>query len=107
MRRDWSRRMGELVAPSGVLICLQFPMYKDLKLAGPPWGLRESIYLDLLASGGDGMIDEDAAPQAATRGTEGGGFERVAYIKPPRSYEVAKGTDMLSVWAPKSKTRRP
>lgn len=107
MRRDWARRMGELLAPSGVLVCLEFPLYKDLKLPGPPWGLREGVYWDLLAGGGNGMIEDEEVAKAATQGPAGGVFERVQYVKPPRSYEVAKGTDMLSVWTLKDRRSRP
>jgi hypothetical protein len=94
--------MSELLAPTGVLVCLEFPLYKDLKLPGPPWGLREGIYLDILAAGGNGVIEDEEAAQAATRVTTGGPFDRISYAKPARTYEVAKGTDMLSIWALKS-----
>lgn len=98
MRRDWARRMSELLAPSGVLVCLEFPLYKGLQHPGPPWGLREGIYWDVLAAGGDGLIRDEEAARAATRVADGGAFERIAYLKPARSYEIAKGTDMVSVW---------
>ncbi|KAK4225843.1 S-adenosyl-L-methionine-dependent methyltransferase [Podospora fimiseda] len=100
MRKGWGRRMGELLAPEGVLICLEFPLYKDLKLPGPPWGLREGIYWDLLACGGSGMFGSDEEAQQAMKAdkvTEGK-LERVARLKPERSYEVSKGTDRLSIW---------
>ena len=102
MRKDWARRMSELLAPAGVLVCLEFPLYKDLKLPGPPWGLREGIYWDMLAAGGDGIIQDEEAAQAATQTTTRGPFERLKYIKPARSYEVAHGTDMLSIWGLRS-----
>ncbi|KAK4101295.1 S-adenosyl-L-methionine-dependent methyltransferase [Parathielavia hyrcaniae] len=100
-RQDWARRMRELIAPSGVLVCLEFPTYKGLEHPGPPWGLREGIYWDLLAAGGKGMFDDEESVRAATQATSGGAFTRLRYIKPPRSYEVANGTDMLSIWAPR------
>jgi hypothetical protein len=96
--------MSELLSPSGVLVCLEFPLYKDMKLPGPPWGLREGVYWNLLAVGGTGMVDENEA-QAATQVTGGGAFERVEYIKPLLSYEIAKGTDMLSVWRLRTQTK--
>jgi hypothetical protein len=99
MRKDWARRMSELLAPSGVLVCLEFPSYKDLKLPGPPWGLREGIYWNLLVAGGDGVIDSEEAAEAATQTNTGGAFRRLAYIQPERSHEISKGTDMLSIWA--------
>ncbi|KAL2262877.1 hypothetical protein VTK26DRAFT_9141 [Humicola hyalothermophila] len=98
MRKDWARRMSELLSPSGVLICLEFPLYKGLEHPGPPWGLREGIYWDMLAAGGTGIFDSEEAAQKATQKSAGGAFERVAYLRPPRSYEIAKGTDRMSIW---------
>ncbi|RKK21513.1 hypothetical protein BFJ68_g17990 [Fusarium oxysporum] len=90
MRKDWGRRMSELLLPTGVLVCLEFPLYKDLKALGPPWGLR-GVYWDILAQGGDGIIDEPGEEIEPARGS----FERVFYSQPPRSYENGKGTDMI------------
>ncbi|KAK4035445.1 S-adenosyl-L-methionine-dependent methyltransferase [Parachaetomium inaequale] len=99
MRKDWACRMSELLSPSGVLVCLEFPLYKDLKLLGPPWPLREGIYWNLLVAGGDGILqDEDAARAAAQSPSSGGSFGRLGYIKPERTYEASRGTDMLSIW---------
>lgn len=81
------------------MVCLEFPSYKDLKLAGPPWGLREGTYWNLLVAGGDGVIQSEEVAEAATKATTGGAFRRLGYIKPERSHEIAKGTDMLSIWA--------
>ncbi|RYP61577.1 hypothetical protein DL769_007642 [Monosporascus sp. CRB-8-3] len=96
MRKDWARRMRELLAPTGVLVCLEFPLYKDLESTGPPWGLQ-GVYWNLLAQGGDGLIEEPTQETDADRGS----FERLLYFKPPRSYEIGEGTDMVSVWAPR------
>ncbi|KXX82479.1 putative thiol methyltransferase 2 [Madurella mycetomatis] len=96
MRKDWAKRMRELLRPTGLLVCLEFPLYKDLTAPGPPWGLL-GVHWNLLAEGGDGKVDGSATETDSGRGP----FERVAYIKPPRSYEIGRGTDMLSVWTPK------
>lgn len=93
MRQDWASRMSELLNPSGALVCLEFPLYKDLKDVGPPWGLR-GVYWNILAQGGDGLIKELGEETESSHGM----FKRVLYLKPPRSYETGKGTDMLSVW---------
>ncbi|KAL2145869.1 hypothetical protein VTI28DRAFT_5951 [Corynascus sepedonium] len=105
MRKDWARRMSELLAPCGVLVCLEFPLYKDLKLPGPPWGLREGIYWDLLAGGGDGVIQDEAIAQDARQKPAKGPFIRLGYVKPERTYEISKGTDMLSIWRLKERPR--
>ena len=87
--------MADLLAPSGQLVCLEFPLFKDPKMPGPPWGLR-GVHWDLLAEGGDGIVGEDVKRE------EKGVFERLLYLKPERSYANGKGTDMLSVWIKKT-----
>lgn len=87
--------MHELLSPYGVLICLEFPLYKGLTLPGPPWGLK-GVYWNLLAVGGDGIIHEPGEEEEI--GKEGGPFRRALYFKPPKSYDIGKGTDMMSVW---------
>ncbi|KAF2128535.1 thiol methyltransferas-like protein [Dothidotthia symphoricarpi CBS 119687] len=94
MRKDWVRRMADLLSPTGVLVCLEFPMWKPLKAQGPPWGLN-GVHLNL-AEGGDGVADEEGR----LRPTDGKGglLERVEYWKPPKSFEQSRGEDMISVW---------
>jgi hypothetical protein len=87
--------MGHLVKPGGFLVCLEFPLWKDLNAPGPPWGLQ-GVYSDLLARGGNGLLEtaSDSEPLAANDGN----FTREMYWQPPRSYKQSRGTDMLSVW---------
>ena len=99
MRRQWAGRMADLLAPSGWLVCLEFPLFKDPKMLGPPWGLK-GVHWDLLAEGGDGIIGGDVGEDAKGEGK--GAFERLLYLKPERSYANGKGTDMLSVYVKKS-----
>lgn len=96
MRPQWAARMAHLIQPQGVLICLEFPMYKDPLQDGPPWGVN-GVHWDLLARGGDGVAGISQPPEAATEGLCGA-FQRVQYFKPERSYESGKGTDMISVY---------
>ncbi|KAE8150210.1 thiol methyltransferase [Aspergillus avenaceus] len=93
MRVNWAKRMNDLLAPTGHLVCLEFPLFKDPSLPGPPWGLK-GVHWDLLAEGGDGIVwrENDA------KGKGKGAFRRLVYVKPERSYMSGKGTDMLSVW---------
>lgn len=86
--------MGELVKPGSFLICLEFPLWKDNKIPGPPWGMS-GVYWNLLAQGGDGVVDSGSEDG---QGSGDGKFERVQYLKPPESYEQGRSTDMLSVW---------
>ncbi|KAL4807303.1 S-adenosyl-L-methionine-dependent methyltransferase [Aspergillus unguis] len=80
-RLRWAERMAELLKPGGMLICLEFPMYKDPELPGPPWGVN-GVHWEILGSGEEG----------------GGKFTRRVYYKPERTFEVGKGTDWISVW---------
>jgi len=90
--------MKELLAPSGILVCLEFPMYKDINAAGPPYGLK-GVYWDLLAEGGNGIVGDERAPDQGPEPTgEEKKLERVLYYQPARTYKVGEGTDMLSVW---------
>lgn len=102
MRKDWARRMQELLSPSGSLICLEFPLYKDLKATGPPWSLK-GVHWNLLAEGGDGIIStlEEKADPSVSKGQ----FQRVVYVKPERTYKVGQGSDMLSVWSFRQTTK--
>ncbi|EXJ70717.1 uncharacterized protein A1O5_05707 [Cladophialophora psammophila CBS 110553] len=101
LRRNWARRMQELLSPTGILVCLEFPLWKDLDAVGPPYGLN-GVYWDLLADGGDGILHGSGLTgekQAGQRGEEGP-FKRVQYYKPDSSYSQGRGTDMVSVWKP-------
>ncbi|KAM5341929.1 hypothetical protein ACJ41O_014960 [Fusarium nematophilum] len=93
MRRDWACRMSELLNPNGILVCLEFPLYKDINEAGPPWGLG-GVYWNILAQGGNGLRIEHGEEADISHGA----FRRVLYFKPPRSYAAGRGTDMVSVW---------
>ncbi|KAK9483539.1 S-adenosyl-L-methionine-dependent methyltransferase [Lipomyces starkeyi] len=99
MRAAWARRMAELLTPGGLLVCLEFPLYKDPALPGPPWGLR-GVHWDILACGGNGLTADliNAEEQKTDAGPGRGQFRRILYVQPSNSYEVGRGTDMLSVW---------
>lgn len=71
-------------------------MWKDPKLAGPPWGLN-GVHWNLLAEGENGIIGGGEN----VRGSKEGLFTRLLYVKPARSYESGRGTDMLSVYVKK------
>ncbi|RKK06685.1 hypothetical protein BFJ68_g17884 [Fusarium oxysporum] len=95
MREPWLARIRQLLAPKGVLVCLEFPLHKPLDAPGPPWGLS-GVYWDLLAEGGHGMLQKENEKTGDGRGL----FQRVEYFKPCRNHEqFGGGTDMMSVWA--------
>ena len=91
--------MAQLLKPTGILVCLEFPLYKDLDAQGPPWGLK-GVYWDLLAQDGDGILQEAGRTGKAEQARENDQWTRVLYYKPDRTYDVgnAKDTDMISVW---------
>lgn len=88
LRVKWVASMANLVTPGGLLICLEFPLYKDRSLAGPPWGLA-GVHYNLLQEGGDGI-------DLSSKGE--GKFIRILRFKPERTYEQGEGTDHISVY---------
>ncbi|KAI9039787.1 thiol methyltransferase [Aspergillus affinis] len=97
MRAQWASRMAELLSAEGHLVCLEFPLWKDPKLPGPPWGLN-GVHWNLLAEGGDGVVEDSFKVE---QGSERGLFIRTLYMKPERSYEQGRGMDMLSIYVKK------
>ncbi|KAJ5728078.1 hypothetical protein N7493_004408 [Penicillium malachiteum] len=98
MRSQWASRMADLLIPGGLLVCLEFPLFKDPDHPGPPWPLQ-GVHWNLLAEGGDGIMYPPTSDQKGDLGRVN--FERKWYIKPERSYESGQGADMLSVYARK------
>ncbi|CAN6674995.1 hypothetical protein TRVA0_077S00166 [Trichomonascus vanleenenianus] len=96
LRVKWLASMTNFLADDGLLVCLEFPMYKDLSAEGPPWGLN-GVHWDLLASGRDGILHTRKEADES----ENGRFKRIVYFKPERTHEMGQGTDMLSVWTKK------
>lgn len=97
--------MTDLLAQSGRLVCLEWPLHKDPSVGGPPWGLSESAYLAHLARPGvgldygeDGRLKEQ--PDGAGNGT---GLKQLARVKPNRTHkagydEEGRVIDYISVW---------
>lgn len=100
LRCDWAKRINELLTPAGVLVCLEFPLYKDVNTPGPPFGMK-GVYWNLLAEGGNGIVGR-------SENIEGSGvrMKRVLYYQPESTFEVGKGTDMISVWGKNSAEAR-
>lgn len=91
--------MVDLLSPTGMLVCLEFPLYKNPTLTGPPWGLN-GVYWNLLVEGGTGIVSEDGV--GAGNGLREGQFSRLLHIKPARSYEYGRGMDMLGIYVKKT-----
>jgi hypothetical protein len=93
--------MGDLLSSGGILACLEFPLYKDPGLSGPPWGVK-GVYWDLLVRGGDGLVERVPTLEDSHDSDQNTGqFERILRVRPHRTYEIGKGTDMLSVYVRK------
>ena len=103
MRQPWGMRMADILHPGGHLVCLEFPLYKDPAIKGPPWGIGGGVYWDVLVRGGTGILDISIPQelQDSQCSDDKGSFVRTLLIKPERSHAAGKGTDMLSVWSRK------
>jgi len=100
LRPKWANRMSELLAPTGHLICLEFPLSKPPKSGGPPHGLTAELYEQLLAWPGrevnynlGGYVVEDRS-----LGHADDALVRMARWKAERTHEVGKGSDHVSIW---------
>ncbi|KAM0718960.1 hypothetical protein Q7P37_006032 [Cladosporium fusiforme] len=100
LRPRWSKRMSELLAPGGSLICLEFPLAKSPKAGGPPHGLSSELYVQLFKQpGSDVKYAEDGHAVSDDRDLDSQhGLVRVAHWKPVRTHQVGQGTDMVSIW---------
>jgi hypothetical protein len=88
LRAAWSYRLAHLLAPAGVLICVEWPSYKDPKAGGPPWPLPPYIYTAHLPRPGQEESKD--------------GLHRIAHFHPKRTHNagVVDGTitDYVGVW---------
>lgn len=76
--------MADLITPgSGLLVCLEYPLFREPESCGPPFAIRSTDYDQLLR----------------------GKFEKVMHYMPARTHEVGIGSDMISVWRRKEKAR--
>lgn len=107
MRKDWARRMTELLRPSpqANLICLEFPTGKPAKSGGPPYSSPSKAYFEHLSHPGENVpYDEEGnvkmnplAPSSPNA------LERVGHWHPADTHKVGKDKDgivedYISVW---------
>lgn len=100
LRPAWAKRMSELLASEGRLVCLEFPLAKPPSSGGPPHGLSSELYVQLFKQpGNDVEYGEDGyAVAKQDRESGDGALERVAHWKPERTHAAGKDSDMVSVW---------
>jgi hypothetical protein len=91
--------MSSLLSPTGNLVCLEFPTYKEPSTGGPPFALPPQVYEMLLPRPGEEIkyneegyvVEEEREPSEAA-------LERIAHWQPDRTHEVGKGTDWVGIW---------
>ncbi|GAB7358918.1 hypothetical protein MBLNU230_g4138t1 [Neophaeotheca triangularis] len=99
LRPQWARRMSSLLSPNGRLVCLEFPLHKDPKMGGPPFGLQSNLYEALLKAPGEAVeYDEAGKPSKEPENVGKGSLMRIEHWKPERTHKVGEGTDMVSIW---------
>lgn len=114
LRPTWAKRMSELLAPDGFLVCLEWPLQKSPKEGGPPHGLSAELYEELLRKPGQEVeYDDDdddgegyvvvSAGDSTTSGGGGDGRAKNALVRleryrPSRTHEAGKDSDYISIW---------
>lgn len=116
LRPTWAKRMSELLAPDGFLVCLEWPLQKSPKEGGPPHGLSAELYEELLRKPGqevkydddDGEGEGYVVVSAGDSTTSGGGggddgsaknaLVRLERYRPSRTHEAGKDSDYISIW---------
>ncbi|TVY37559.1 Thiocyanate methyltransferase [Lachnellula subtilissima] len=102
----WSKRMTELLAPEGRLVCLEWPTDKPAS-ESLPWSLPPKVYMCHLQHPGEELpYDKDGDLKEAdiTEQSNSTGLESVAHFQPKRTFQRtghdAEGnvTDWIGVW---------
>src|SRR4051812_18530334 len=95
--------MAQLLAPTGILICLEFPTHKPLLSGGPPFALPSAVYEELFKRPGEEISYDDAGKVVNSDKSESEkALVRVGYWKPARTHQVGiingEVKDFVSVW---------
>ncbi|KAF2748317.1 S-adenosyl-L-methionine-dependent methyltransferase [Sporormia fimetaria CBS 119925] len=103
LRAEWALRMTHLLAPDGILICLEFPTHKPAKTGGPPWSLPSVVYTELFKRPGEGIeYDGEGNVMESGRPESEKALTRIAFWKPERTHQVGiingDVKDRVSVW---------
>lgn len=100
--------MAQLLSPTGVLVCVEWPSTKDPKAGGPPWPLSPCVYTAHLPRPGQKLAySEDDVLLEEKLGAEAkDGLRRVAHFHPKKTHDagITNGsvTDYVGVWKHKS-----
>ena len=111
MRPKWSKRYNELLSPTGRLVCLEFPTYKDPSTGGPPWALPPKIYQAHLPRPGQELPYSENGELEESKVGEPNmyGLTQIAHFQPKRTHAIgvdAEGniTDWVGVWVHPSRS---
>jgi hypothetical protein len=103
-RPAWSGLLSQLLSPTGVLVCVEWPSTKDPTAGGPPWPLPPYVYSahlprpgqKLAYSKGGVLIEEELGSEARD------GLQRIAHFHPKKTHDagITNGsvTDYIGVW---------
>ncbi|RYP47282.1 hypothetical protein DL768_006623 [Monosporascus sp. mg162] len=106
-RPAWAKRIAELLALEGRLVCLEFPTTKPPSARGPPYNFTPEAYLAQLGHPGekiysndtDAIVDDKWADSPPSKD----GLKRLIHIKPERTHPAGMEGDVvedwISVWA--------
>nr|POE56348.1 putative thiol methyltransferase 2 [Quercus suber] len=99
-RPQWARRMSQLLAPEGRLVCLEWPLHKNVQAGGPPHGLESVVYERLFEKPG-AEVRYDAATGKVEKG-DGEMAEdaliRMEHWRAQRTHKEGKGVECVSIW---------
>lgn len=99
MRPSWAKRMSELLASDGHLICLEWPLGKPPTDGGPPHGLTSNLYTQLFRNPGQDVDYDSAGVVSQSQSTQqGDSLTRIAHFMPSRTHEAGKGKDYVGIW---------
>ncbi|KAE8353584.1 putative thiol methyltransferase [Aspergillus coremiiformis] len=101
LRPSWAARYTQLLSthPESVLVCVEFPTYKELSTGGPPWGVSSTVYQAHLSyPGAELQYDQEGNPIIPTEVSKTRGLTRIGHWKAERTHKMGQGTDWVSVW---------
>ena len=105
LRPTWAARMAQLLSPTGVLICIEWPSTKAPDSGGPPWALPPQVYeAHLPRPGKELKYGEDGTILVDKLGPEPkDGLLRTEHFHPKRTHKqgMSEGgtvTDWVGIW---------
>ena len=100
LRPRWAKRMCQLLAQNGRLICAEYPLGKPPKSGGPPHGLQRGLYDQLFARPGEEVQYDDSGNVVEDTSVE---KSDAALVKddnwvPTKYFDTMQGKIWVSVW---------